>query len=62
MIKASLNSGERNGKAKLTEARVRAIRAAFQKPSDIPILAVEHGVAKSTIRRVVVREIWRHVK
>ena len=61
-IKPSLNSGERNGKAKLTDERVRAIRATFQKPSDIPLLAKEHMVAKSTIRRVVEKEIWRHVK
>lgn len=53
--------GELNGGAKLTDERVRAIRAAYANGARQTALAAEHGVAQSLISKVVNREAWRHV-
>ena len=45
--------GTRNGRGKLTDEQVQEIRARFTKPSDAPILAVEYGVARTTIVNIV---------
>jgi hypothetical protein len=49
---------ERNGKAKLTEAKVRAIRSdkRFSR-----LIALEMNLCTETVARVKRREIWSHV-
>jgi NAD-dependent SIR2 family protein deacetylase len=53
-------SGEDNSSAKLTEARVRGIRASVG--ANGRELAEIHGVTQMTISRVLRGKIWRHVK
>jgi hypothetical protein len=52
--------GEAHVNAKLTEARVRAIRASAN--VSVNRLAALHGVSRPTINRVLNGESWRHVK
>lgn len=51
--------GEQNGRAKLTEADVSAIRASTETHREI---AAQFGVDRSTISDIRRREIWRHVE
>jgi hypothetical protein len=53
-------AGERNGRAKLTAAKVRKIRAAYAAPKKTTIvkLADRFHVSKSTIGYVLSGEIW----
>jgi hypothetical protein len=51
--------GERNWQAKLTEADVRAIRAAEGTQRAI---AKRFGVSRETVRQVLRGKIWSHVK
>lgn len=53
--------GERNGRAKLTEADVRRIRAEHEDRRSINWLARAFGVTKTTVRGIVRRATWRHV-
>lgn len=53
--------GEEHGCALLTAESVVAIRNAFSCGERITSLARRFGVARPTIRRVVLRETWRHV-
>ena len=54
--------GEGHGNAKLTDADVRAIRAAWDsRQSSRADLARSYGVAVNTIAGVVLRKTWRHV-
>jgi hypothetical protein len=50
--------GERNGKAKLTAADVRAIRAAAGTQSEI---AKRFGIARTTARQIRLRRRWQHL-
>lgn len=52
------NHGERNGKTKLTEADVRAIRAA---PPDLEALTALYGMSKHGISKIRSRKRWGHV-
>jgi len=52
-------SGEHNPAARLTAASVPAIRASR---SSVSALAREHGVSRTTIRRVIIGATWRGVK
>ncbi|ATN90877.1 HNH endonuclease [Gordonia phage Lysidious] len=52
--------GETHGRAKLTEADVRAIRSA--RGMTYPELAAQYGVTRYTIGRIVRRERWAGVK
>jgi hypothetical protein len=52
------NDGERHGKAKLTEAAVRLIRAS---DGDLGALATQFGVSKSAVAHVWYQRSWRHV-
>lgn len=53
--------GERNGKSKLTDGAVRAIRMLFDRGVSIGCLAAQYGVWASTIRDVTNRTTWNHV-
>lgn len=56
--------GELNGRAKVTEAKVREIRelrATNRKTWTIGKLAKEYGVSKRTIENVVYYQAWNHV-
>lgn len=54
--------GERHHRAKLTDARVRAIRAEYATgTTSFQRLADAHDVSKKTILNVVHRRIWQHV-
>lgn len=55
-------SGEEHGRAKLTEEKVRTIRALYQdKSATLRELAREHGVTDMTIHAVVNRRTWKDV-
>lgn len=68
--------GMANGRAKLTDEQVQAIRAAYiprkpgrvkgvpnghHAPGSVQALAAEYGVAVSLIHRIVRREVWTHL-
>lgn len=54
--------GEHQWKAKLTALQVAAILARHAAGTDGTVaLATEYGVSRTTIRRIVRRETWRHV-
>jgi hypothetical protein len=51
-------SGELNGRAHLTEADVRAIRASTERQVD---LAAQYGVTQPTISAIRLRKCWAHL-
>ncbi len=54
--------GEKNPRAKLTEADVRLIRRLYNEGEDSATqLAVEFGVTNSHIHNIVNRNIWKHI-
>ena len=53
--------GERVGSAKLTEAKVREIRARAAKGEGSGRLGAEYVMDSSTVRQIVRRVIWKHV-
>jgi hypothetical protein len=53
--------GEQNGRAKLTEAKVRRIRLLADMGFTVAGLAEEHGVDPKAIRNAVARVTWKHV-
>lgn len=57
-----LARGERNGSARLTTSRVRAIRCAAADGCALRQLAREHGVSQRAIQNIVRRKVWRHVQ
>jgi hypothetical protein len=59
----SYNQGEKHGRAKLTEEKVREIRFRY-KTERISILnlGLEYGIEYSTCRAVIQRETWKHVR
>ena len=57
-----VSRGERNGHAKLTEAKVREIRVRYAAGGiTSERLGAEYGVSARTIRQVVRRTRWKHV-
>ena len=61
-LQPEIRLGERNGRAKLTEADVLAIRQQFRpRKMTAPMLARKYGVDESTIQRVVYKLGWKHV-
>ena len=54
--------GEHQPTAKLNEVAVRVIRYMAAKGVTASKLARVHGVGRTTIRRVVARQTWRHVQ
>lgn len=54
--------GEKNGRAKLTEGDVRAIRAEREAGATILPLARKYGVAHSLVERIIDRRAWKHVQ
>lgn len=53
--------GERNPSAKLTEANVIAIRRMKAEGHSVAVIAMAVGVGKSTVKKVLRRETWKHV-
>lgn len=53
--------GSRHGMAKLTEERVKEIRALAASGMMLKDIAPQFGVNRSMISRIVSRKIWRHV-
>lgn len=52
--------GVRNGRSKLTPAKVRAIRRAYPRVT-LLTLARKYHVAEGTIGRIVNRKVWIHI-
>ena len=52
--------GERNGRARLTAAAVREIRAAYPATRQVD-LAERYGVSQVAISHIVLRKSWRHI-
>lgn len=53
--------GEANGDSRLTEAKVRDIRARFAAGEPKVALAREFGVSRTAITYIVIRRLWKHV-
>jgi hypothetical protein len=53
--------GEKNPRAKLTEANVRAMRVQRQQGVSFADLARQYGVTSRAAHRVVTRKDWKHV-
>lgn len=62
VAKGRSNRGEARPQAKLTEADVRAIRAACRAGEPVAHVATRHGVSESLVRGVVSRRRWAHVR
>ena len=54
--------GEANSNAKLTDGAVADIRQCAASGQSLRSLAREYGVCKSTVRRVIQRETWLHIR
>jgi group I intron endonuclease len=54
--------GSRSGTAKLTEAKVRRIRAALAAGQPVSVLADRYGVSTTTVSNIRTGKIWGHVK
>ena len=62
MSGGSAVAGERNGRAKLTEKDVRAIRYAYKTGRiSMPGLAIEFGVSEASIRNIIHYRTWKHI-
>ena len=53
--------GEANNKAKLTAAKVRTIRQAYQNGCSQTDLAREYGVRQSSVWQILAGRTWKHV-
>lgn len=53
--------GEKNGMARLTDRKVRAIRRAYARGETQTELGRKYGVSTVAIHFVVHRKTWRHV-
>ena len=53
--------GEKNGRSKLTEVDIRAIRESYDSGVPKNILAKAYGIAYPVIDRIVKRELWKHI-
>lgn len=56
-----LARGERHGRAKLTEAKVQAIRELRKRGETLSALATRFEVCQTTIRKIVHNETWGHI-
>ncbi len=59
--KGRVQRGARHGLAKLTEAKVRELRALYNQGCTSGVLAKRFGLSVSAVGQVVRRETWRHV-
>jgi len=57
----AVKRGERNGRAKLDEAKVKAIRAIYGTGPTTIEIAELYGVSNQIISRIIKREAWSHV-
>lgn len=55
------NFGERNGNAKLTEDKVRDIRAGYELGDTVASLSLSYQVSCTAIYDIVRGDTWRHV-
>lgn len=58
-IDPTIIQGENNGQARLTADDVRAIRASNE---SMAALAIRYGVGHTTIRHIIQRDTWKHIK
>lgn len=58
----TVNRGERNARARLTEAAVHEIRAAHAGGESISALARQFNVARTAIQSIIWGRTWRHVQ
>ena len=61
-IQARRVDQEEQPMAKLDNEKVYYIRENCSSPADYKVLAEELGVDRTTIRRVVTRQTWKHLK
>ena len=54
--------GERSGKAKLTEAKVLAMRRAYADGESCADIAIAVGVTRPTATRAILGHSWRHLR
>jgi transposase len=54
--------GERASKAKMTDRKVRKARRDHKNGVPCSALAKRYGIAKSTMRGIINRQTWRHIK
>jgi transposase-like protein len=54
--------GERNSSARMTEEKVRALRAAYDAGAALSGLANAFGISHRAARHIAHRTSWRHVK
>lgn len=54
-------AGDKNGRAKLTEADVIAIRRAYASGERIASLARQYNINWSTAKKIVTKQLWSHV-
>ena len=57
----AVKRGERNGRAKLDEAKIKAIRAIYGTGPTTVEIAELYGVSNQIISRIIKREAWSHV-
>jgi hypothetical protein len=60
-VRGRLAFGSRHGRALLSEADVRDLRARHAQGADHASLAAAFGIALSTVGRITRHETWRHV-
>jgi hypothetical protein len=53
--------GKFNGKAKLTEEDVKAIRARRKKGESSIAIALDYSISSSNVRRICLKTSWKHV-
>jgi hypothetical protein len=56
-----INSGSKHPQAKLTEARVRAMRAEFASGSTMKGIAERYGLHRAYVSQIVRRKRWSHI-
>jgi hypothetical protein len=54
--------GERNHASKLTSEKVKALRSEHSAGTSERSLSRKYGVARITIKKITLRELWRHVE
>jgi len=54
--------GERHGRSKMTDKKVRAVRARYDQGGiSILALASEYDICYTTCRAIILRHTWKHV-
>lgn len=59
--RAYRNIGSKNGACKLTELEVYSIRQRHNRGEGVNSLALEYGVSRSGIQKIVNRQTWKHI-